>query len=65
MPKEKKIKWIKATTNIATWNINGHLRDPVRREELAKDMIERNISIAGLQETRWNEKVTIIETGGT
>jgi len=65
MPKEKKIKRIKATTNIATWNINGYLRDPVRREELAKDMIERNISIAGLQETRWNEKVTITETGGT
>jgi len=53
MPNAKKINRKNATTNLVTWNVNGHMRDQVRREELAQDMMERKVSIAGIQETRW------------
>ena len=64
MPKAKKINRKKATTNLATWNVHGHIKEKVRREELAQDMMERKISIAGIQETRWKENATCPEDGG-
>ncbi len=65
MPKAEKLNRKKATTNLATWNVQGHLKDNVRQGELARDMMERKISIAGIQETRWTENAVVKEVGGT
>ena len=39
------------TTTIATWNLNGRLKEPTRQEELFADMRGKRVDIAALQET--------------
>ena len=52
------------TTTIATWNLNGRLKEPTRQEELFADMRGKRVDIAALQETMWNQDATITSKEG-
>ena len=61
--KNKTKKLNKDETRVATWNLQGKLESKLQQEILGKDMLERKIHIACLQDTRWNSdaEVTINE----
>ena len=51
-------------TTIATWNLNGRLKEPSRQEELFMDMKWKKVDIAALQETMWNHDATVTSSDG-
>ena len=53
MSKARKVLRKSKTTIFATWNLNGRLHEPLRQEELIRDMREKDICFAALQETGW------------
>lgn len=59
MPNAKKARRLRKTTYLASWNIQGRLTDQATREQLEEDMNEREIAIAGLQETGWKTTAAI------
>jgi hypothetical protein len=59
MPNAKKARRLRKTTYLASWNIQGRLTDQATRENLEEDMNEREIAIAGLQETGWKTTAAI------
>jgi len=50
----KKLRRKSQETRIATWNLNGRLREGYRQEEIIKDMRDYKVEVAALQETMWN-----------
>ena len=50
----KKLRRKSQETGIATWNLNGRLREGYRQEEIIKDMRDYKVEVAALQETMWN-----------
>ena len=59
MPNVKKLHRKSQETRIATWNLNGRLRERYRQEEIIKDMKDHKVEVAALQETMWNEEVMV------
>ena len=55
MPTNKKLHRKSQETRIATWNLNGRLREGYRREEIMQDMRDYKVDVAALQETMWSE----------
>jgi len=53
MSKVKKALRKSKTTIFATWNLNGRMHEPLRQEELIRDMRGKDICFAALQETGW------------
>ena len=58
-PKLKKLHRKSQETRVATWNLNGRLREGYRQEEIIKDMREHRVEVAALQETMWNEDTVV------
>ena len=54
----KKTRRRRNTTTIATWSLQGRLREKYRQEELLADMKERDVGFAALQETLWSQDAT-------
>jgi len=59
MPNVKKLHRKSQETRIATWNLNGRLRERYRQEEIINDMKDHKVEVAALQETMWNEEVMV------
>ena len=57
--KSKKSNRKRQETRIATWNLNGRLREGYRQEEIINDMREHRVEIAALQETMWNADTVV------
>ena len=60
---KKKNRQHNATT-IATWNLNGRLKEPSRQEELFMDMKWKKVDVAALQETMWSHDATATSGDG-
>ena len=58
-PKLKKLHRKSQETRVATWNLNGRLREGYWQEEIIKDMREHRVEVAALQETMWNEDTVV------
>ena len=59
MSKARKVLRKSKTTIFATWNLNGRLQEPLRQEELIRDMQGKEISFAALQETGWKTEAEV------
>ena len=59
MSKARKVLRKSKTTKFATWNLNGKLHEPVRQEELFRDMSGKGICFAALQETGWKTEAEV------
>ena len=57
--KLKKSNRKRQETRIATWNLNGRLRERYRQEEIIHDMREHRVEVAALQETMWNADTAV------
>ena len=58
-PKLKKLHRKSQETRVATWNLNGRLREGYRQEEIIQDMREHRVEVAALQEAMWNEDTVV------
>ena len=59
MSKARKVLRKSKTTIFATWNLNGRLQEPLRQEELIRDMQGKEICFAALQETGWKTEAEV------
>ena len=59
MSKARKVHRKSRTTNFATWNLNGRLQEPLRQEQLLRDMSGKGICFAALQETGWKTEAEV------
>ena len=59
MPKARKVHRKSRTTKFATWNLNGRLQEPLRQEQLLRDVSGKGICFAALQETGWKTEAEV------
>lgn len=50
---------LRVKTTMATWNLQGKLKQRRSQNKLVKDMKLRNVDIACLQETKWTEDAIV------